>query len=258
VPPIHSAVPFRRARRIALWSLQGLLAAVFLAAAGAKLAGLPPMLETFEQIGFGQWFRLLTAAVEIVGAVALLTPRLAAFGGAWLAATMVFAVLAHLTVLNTSPAPAAVLVVLCLIWSGCAGNSSRACARGPPAPPCDDRGELCARNSSSLRDLGRRTRAQRRALGAPARRPRSRKGPFGGSDAALQAWNDALPEPQDSDGDNGRKSGRPHLQKLQAAGLVDVTRAFAGRQRRTYATLTAAGRSAYSAYLTELRVWLDL
>jgi uncharacterized membrane protein YphA (DoxX/SURF4 family) len=105
----------RKASQVARWTLQGLLASAFLAAAAAKLVGAPMMLETFERIGFGQWFRFTTAAVEIVGAVALLTPRLPALGGALLAVTMACAILAHLITLSTSPAPAAVLMVLCLL-----------------------------------------------------------------------------------------------------------------------------------------------
>jgi DNA-binding MarR family transcriptional regulator len=49
-----------------------------------------------------------------------------------------------------------------------------------------------------------------------------------------------------------------HLQKLEAASFIELTRDFEGRQRRTNATLTNEGRSAYSAYITELRAWLNL
>lgn len=49
-----------------------------------------------------------------------------------------------------------------------------------------------------------------------------------------------------------------HLQKLEAAGFVELTRDFEGPRRRTSATLTKEGRSAYGAYLTELRAWLNL
>lgn len=111
----HSPPAPGTVQQIIRWTLQVILATVFLAAAGAKLAGVPIMVETFEQIGFGQWFRFLTALVEIIGAVALLTPRLAVFGAALLGATMFFAVLAHLTTLDTSAAPAAALMMLCLI-----------------------------------------------------------------------------------------------------------------------------------------------
>lgn len=42
-----------RARNITAWSLQVFLAIVFLGAGGAKLASVPMMVETFEQIGLG-------------------------------------------------------------------------------------------------------------------------------------------------------------------------------------------------------------
>lgn len=95
------------------WSLQVLLALMFLAAGGAKLAGVPMMVQVFDFIGVGQWFRIVTGLVEIAGAVALLVPGYAAFAALWLACAMVGAVLAHLTVLPTPPAPAIVLLVLC-------------------------------------------------------------------------------------------------------------------------------------------------
>lgn len=106
-----------RLQRITGWAVQALLAAVFLAAAGAKLAGLPMMIETFDDIGLGQWFRYVTALVEITGATALLLPRVAAFGSVLLAATMLCAIVAHLTVLGTSALPAAILLALCLVIS---------------------------------------------------------------------------------------------------------------------------------------------
>jgi putative oxidoreductase len=99
-------------RRIGAWTLQGIVAAAFFAAGGAKLAGAPFMVQLFAQIGLGQWFRVATGVVEIIGAIALLYPRLASIGGLWLGGTMFFAVLTHLFVLHTSPAPAIVLGLL--------------------------------------------------------------------------------------------------------------------------------------------------
>jgi putative oxidoreductase len=66
----------------------------------------------FEQIGIGQWFRVLTGVVEVVGAVALLVPGLASLGALWLGGTMIGAVATHVLVLHTSPVPAIVLGVL--------------------------------------------------------------------------------------------------------------------------------------------------
>ena len=53
----------RPTRRIGAWTLQGILAAAFLAAGFAKLAGVPFMVDLFEHIGLGQWFRVATGAV---------------------------------------------------------------------------------------------------------------------------------------------------------------------------------------------------
>ena len=103
---------------IAAWILQGLLALAFAAAGAAKLAGVPMMVMIFDQIGFGQWFRYVTAIVEIIGAVALLTPGFAGPGALWLGITMAFAILTHLFILHNNPVAAIVLCVLCLtlVW----------------------------------------------------------------------------------------------------------------------------------------------
>jgi putative oxidoreductase len=102
----------RPSRRIGAWTLQGIIAAAFLAAGLAKLAGVPFMVDLFEQIGLGQWFRVATGLVEVIGAVALLIPGLASIGALWLGGTMVGAVATHLFVLHTSPVPAIVLGLL--------------------------------------------------------------------------------------------------------------------------------------------------
>jgi putative oxidoreductase len=102
----------RPSRRIGAWVVQGVIAAAFLAAGSAKLAGVPFMVGLFAQIGLGQWFRVLTGVVEVTGAVALLIPGLAPIGALWLGGTMVGAVATHLFVLHSSPVPAVVLGLL--------------------------------------------------------------------------------------------------------------------------------------------------
>lgn len=104
-----------KARNISAWILQVLLALAFLAAAGAKLASVPMLVEEFNLIGLGQWLRYVAAIVEIMGAIALLTPRFAAYGALWLAITMFFATLAHLFAMHNNPAPALILLVLNLV-----------------------------------------------------------------------------------------------------------------------------------------------
>jgi putative oxidoreductase len=104
-----------RSRFVGVWILQVVVALAFLAAGAAKLAAAPFMVQLFDQIGLGQWFRVVTGVAEIFGAAALVHPRLASFGGLWLGITMFFAVLTHLFVLHTSPAPAVLLGFLNLL-----------------------------------------------------------------------------------------------------------------------------------------------
>jgi putative oxidoreductase len=107
-----TSIEAKPSRRIGAWTLQAVVAASFLAAGGAKLAGVPFMVHLFDQIGIGQWFRIVTGVVEIIGAFALVYPGLAAIGGLWLGGTMVGAVATHLFVLHSSPVPAIVLGLL--------------------------------------------------------------------------------------------------------------------------------------------------
>jgi uncharacterized membrane protein YphA (DoxX/SURF4 family) len=53
------------AKSIGLWELQVLTAAAFLMAGFAKLSGQPQMVETFEKLGAGQWFRYVTGGIEV-------------------------------------------------------------------------------------------------------------------------------------------------------------------------------------------------
>ncbi len=103
---------------IGAWIIQGFLALAFTAAASAKLAGVPMMVQIFQQIGLGQGFRYVTATVEIIGVIALLTPGFAGPGALWLGTTMAFAILAHLLILHSNPGGAVVLFVLSLtvVW----------------------------------------------------------------------------------------------------------------------------------------------
>lgn len=96
-------------RRYGAWTLQGIVAAVFFVAGEAKLAGVPFMVQLFDQIGLGQWLRLTTGSVEVIGALVLMVPGLAPLGGLWLGGTMMGAIVTHLLILHTNPAAAIVL-----------------------------------------------------------------------------------------------------------------------------------------------------
>jgi putative oxidoreductase len=102
---------FSGGANIALWILQILSAVVFLIAGFSKLSGSPLMIEAFDRIGLGQWFRYFTGAVEIIAAVLLLVPRTIATGALLLVCTMFGAIAAHLFVFHDSPLVPLVLLV---------------------------------------------------------------------------------------------------------------------------------------------------
>ena len=99
-----------RATIITLWVTQAVLAAMFIFAGGSKLLGAPAMVDLFNAIGFGQWFRYLTGAIETSAAVMLLIPSAAVFGALLLVPTMIGAVATNLS-LGQSPAPPLLLLL---------------------------------------------------------------------------------------------------------------------------------------------------
>jgi putative oxidoreductase len=104
---------FSRGVTIVLWVLQVLAAAAFIAAGIPKLAGAAPMVQMYDVIGIGQWFRYATGIIEVGSAVLLLIPAGAVIGAILLVCTMVGAILTHLLVLHSSPvAPMVLLAVV--------------------------------------------------------------------------------------------------------------------------------------------------
>ena len=93
--------------------LRILLSIAFVGAGGAKLVGVDMMVMTFDQIGWGQGFRYLTGAIEVIGVALLWLPRRQVIGAAVLGAIMVGGVLAHWFILGPSAVPAIVLGLLC-------------------------------------------------------------------------------------------------------------------------------------------------
>ncbi|HXX68326.1 MAG TPA: DoxX family protein [Polyangiaceae bacterium] len=108
-----------RALTIALWVVQVALALMFFMAGGNKLAGNPMMVGLFDTIGFGQWFRYLTGALEVIGAAVLLVPRASGLGAVLLVPVMLGAIATHLLVLHNSPAIPVILLggLLFVAWN---------------------------------------------------------------------------------------------------------------------------------------------
>ncbi len=92
-----------------------ILTLAFIAAGLAKLAGAEMMVQVFEAIGVGQWFRYVTGIIEVGGAIILWIPGRQLFGSMLLLCTMIGAALAHFLILGPSAVPAILLGILAAI-----------------------------------------------------------------------------------------------------------------------------------------------
>ena len=86
--------------KYALIGVKALLTLAFVGAGLAKLLGAQMMVDEFEVIGLGQWFRYVTGAIELGSAILLWVPGMAAFASGLLLCTMAGALVAHMTVLG--------------------------------------------------------------------------------------------------------------------------------------------------------------
>jgi uncharacterized membrane protein YphA (DoxX/SURF4 family) len=111
---------------IPLLILKVLAGLALLAAGGAKLAGVPAMVEVFSRIGFGQGFRYFTGGLEVLCAIGLFVPALTFYAATLLAGVMVGAIAFHLSVIGGSPAAPIVLLLLLIsiAWLSRAGRRS--------------------------------------------------------------------------------------------------------------------------------------
>jgi putative oxidoreductase len=73
------SVPSRN-MTIVLWVMRILMAALFLFAAFGKLTSQQMMVDEFAMLPIGDWFRYVVGLLELVGAIALLTPIVSRLG----------------------------------------------------------------------------------------------------------------------------------------------------------------------------------
>ena len=88
-----------------LWTIQIGVAGMFFMAGGSKLSGSEHMVQLFQAIGLGQWFRYFTGVMEVGGAVLLLIPGLSGLGAALLTGVMAGAVGTHLFLIGAEGFP---------------------------------------------------------------------------------------------------------------------------------------------------------
>jgi putative oxidoreductase len=95
-----AVLPASRSMTIVLWILRILMAALFLFASYMKLSGNPMMVDEFNTIGLGQWFRYLTGVLELAGGIAILVPSVSVFAALVLLAVDAGAFVTQIAVLH--------------------------------------------------------------------------------------------------------------------------------------------------------------
>lgn len=101
-----------RVASIALWAAQVVAAVLFVVAAAAKLSRAPHVMELFDTMGVGVWFPITIAVLELVGAIALLVPRLAGLAALAFTALALGATVTHLALAPDGVVLPLVLTVL--------------------------------------------------------------------------------------------------------------------------------------------------
>ena len=86
----------KKVKTIATWVVQILLAVLFVMQAAMKLSGMPGWVERFSSWGYPENFYLLIGAVEGLGAIGLLVPKLSGYSAGILFVIMVGATITHL------------------------------------------------------------------------------------------------------------------------------------------------------------------
>jgi putative oxidoreductase len=106
-------------KTVGLWALKIAFAALFVLTGWAKLYGVPPMIEIFEKVGLGQWFRYFTGVLELLGAALLLWPGTTAFGALLLTVVCIGAFFAQLFILHEDVIHAIVLgaILAAIVWT---------------------------------------------------------------------------------------------------------------------------------------------
>jgi len=102
------------------WLLRILVAVMFVLFSVGKFNDDPrsEWFRIFARIGFGQWFRVATGLIELIGGLLFLLPGTARLAAVPLAATMVGAMIADFVVLGNplfSMIPAAVLALVVIV-----------------------------------------------------------------------------------------------------------------------------------------------
>lgn len=107
-----AAGPGRKAR-IALRTLQVVLALFFIAASGLpKLFAVSAAVESFDKIGFGDWYMYFVGSLEVAGGIALLIPVLSSVAATAFIGLMIGAFITNLTALGGHYAATPLILII--------------------------------------------------------------------------------------------------------------------------------------------------
>ena len=117
--------------RVVLWVAKIALALIFMATGASKMLGVQQLVDGFALIGIGQWFRYVTGAIEISGALLLLWPRTSAIGALILLAVSVGAFFVQFFVMHGDVVHTLVLAAVSgwLVWAGRSALETRIYAK---------------------------------------------------------------------------------------------------------------------------------
>ena len=112
-----------QSRSLVAWVLQASLATIFFATGIGTIAEIPAAADSVDQVGLGDYFRLLVGVVEVIGAAIILLPNVAVLGRCGLRSQWVLRSRLTSTSLLTAPsAPRCCLSHPC--WWRCSGANS--------------------------------------------------------------------------------------------------------------------------------------
>jgi putative oxidoreductase len=105
-------------RLIATWILRVLLGVIFLAIGIGKLTGTMGTIPFFNAIGWGQWFRYATGALDTMGALLIFVPRCTSYGAIIITCTIGLGTILCFTMSVANPIfPLAMtLLAATLVW----------------------------------------------------------------------------------------------------------------------------------------------
>lgn len=95
----------RITRTVVLWVLSAFVALVMVTVGWAKLVGAAPWPEFFADFGYPTWFMFVVGVCQLGGGIALLIPRVSAYGAGLLTVVMAGAAITELTRPGGFPSP---------------------------------------------------------------------------------------------------------------------------------------------------------